>query len=37
MDSAIDAEKAIEKSQHPFMIKKSSQQSGNRWELSQSN
>ena len=22
MDSAIDAEKAIEKSQHPFMIKK---------------
>ena len=40
MDSALDAEKAFEKSQHPFMIKKkkkTSQQSGNKWELSQNN
>ena len=38
MDSALDAEKAFEKSQHPFMIKKKkTQQSGNKWELSQNN
>ena len=40
MNSAIDAEKAFEKSQYPFMIlkkKTNSQQSENRWEFSQNN
>ena len=34
---SIDVEKAFDKVQHPFMIKKNTQQSGNRGSIPQQN